>query len=138
MSKFAAFLGNNALEVDSKVQEKKLRGTEPLLLGEEESIEITFKAGIDGRDKSYFTSHRILLKDGKGVGKKRKNFSSYPYSSIEGFYIQTAGGLLDGDVELRVFCGGGGSVKVNYVQFVVWMGIRSSFPFMYPFLFRHT
>jgi hypothetical protein len=103
MATFANFLGDNAYQVDAKAQEDKLREKEPLLLEPRETIELAFKEARDGRDKSYFTSHRILIKDGKGIGKKRKNFKSIPYASVEGFSCTTGGGIFDDDIEVQIW-----------------------------------
>lgn len=74
------------------------------LLHENETIELAFKdRGGKGRDKEIFTSHRILVKDGKGVGSKRKNYLSIPYSSIQAFSIETSGAVFDGDCELMIY-----------------------------------
>jgi len=58
-----------------------------------------------GRDKEYFTTHRILIEDGKGIGSKRKNFKSIAYSTIIMFSVQTAGGGIDRDAECTVWNG---------------------------------
>lgn len=105
---------NNAYEVDAKAQEAKLRTSEPLLLGANEHLELALKEGRDGRDKSYFTTHRILIKDGKGIGKKRKNFKSFPYASIQGFAVTTAG-AFDDDTELDVW-GSAGRLELNLAK----------------------
>jgi len=102
MTTFAHFMMNNSFTVDAKAQEEKLRTKEPLLLHPNEHIELALKEGRDHRDKSYFTTHRILVKDGKGISKKRKNFDSMPYSSIQGFAITTAG-AFDDDTHLEVW-----------------------------------
>jgi Bacterial PH domain len=114
MSKFAHFMMNNSYEVDAKAQEDKLRVTEPLLLHPHEHIELALKEGRDGRDKSYFTTHRILMKDGMGVSKKRKNFESMPYSSIQGFSVTTAG-AFDDDTELEVW-GSAGRIVLHLAK----------------------
>lgn len=114
MSSFAHFMMNNAYEVDAKAQEAKLRTSEPLLLGANEHLELALKEGRDGRDKSYFTTHRILIKDGKGIGKKRKNFKSFPYASIQGFAVTTAG-AFDDDTELDVW-GSAGRLELNLAK----------------------
>ena len=90
MRTVAHFIMNNAFTVDAKAQDEKLRTTEPLLLHPNESIQLALKEGRDHRDKSYFTTHRLLVKDGKGMtlSKKRKNFKSIPYSTIQGFAIR--------------------------------------------------
>jgi hypothetical protein len=124
MASFGNFLGNNAYQVDAKAQEDKLREKEPMLLEPRETIDLAFKDGRDGRDKSYFTSHRILIKNGKGVGGVRKNFKSVPYASLEGFSCTTSGGVFDDDVEVNVWGTGAthslslakGSVDIFAVQ----------------------
>lgn len=73
------------------------------LLHQSETVELAFKdRGGKGRDKEYFTSHRILIKDGKGVGSKRKNYQSIPYSALRAFSVQSAGSL-DKDSELNLY-----------------------------------
>jgi len=57
-----------------------------------------------GRDAYYFTSHRLLVEDGKGIGKKRKNFMSIPYSTVVAYSVESAGSL-DRDSEFRVWSG---------------------------------
>eukprot|EP00934_Nitzschia_sp_Nitz4_P001155 Nitzschia sp. Nitz4//scaffold22_size323478//204694//207041//NITZ4_000557-RA/size323478-augustus-gene-0.208-mRNA-1//1//CDS//3329543085//1155//frame0 len=111
MSSIGHFLFNNAYDVDAKAQETKLREKEPLLLGDEEHIELALKEGLDSRDKTYFTTHRILVKDGKGIGKKRKNYKSIPYATIQGFAVTTAG-FMDDDTELELW-GSAGTLQLN-------------------------
>jgi hypothetical protein len=41
-----------------------------------------------------FTSHRILIKDGKGVGSKRNNYQTIPYKHIQAFACEMAGKLM--------------------------------------------
>ncbi len=114
MSTFAHFMMNNSYGVDAKAQEEKLRQKEPLLLHPNEHIELALKEGRDGRDKSYFTTHRILVKDGKGVSKKRKNFQSFPYSSIQGFAV-TSAGAFDDDTGLEIW-GSAGRLELNLAK----------------------
>lgn len=105
-------LSNNNKGIDAKEAESKLRGEHPSLLGANEHIELAFKCEGDGRDKNYFTSHRILFRNGKGIGSKRKNYLSIPYSAIQGFAVQTAGGsFLDKDTELKIWYDVGGGKK---------------------------
>lgn len=100
------FIFDNGYEEDAKDAEARIREKYPLLLHEQEKILLAFKGrGGKGRDKEYFTSHRILIKDGKGIGGKRKNYKSIPYSSIQGFACDTAG-KLDGDVSVQIWSTG--------------------------------
>jgi len=103
MHKYLDFIFDNAYKEDAKDAESRIRQKYPLLLHEDERVELAFKnRGGMGRDKEFFTSHRILIKDGKGIGSKRKNYLSVPYDAILAFSVQSAG-YADGDVELRVY-----------------------------------
>lgn len=115
MATFANILGDNSYGVAAAEAEEKLRSKEPLLLHENESIQLAFKSAFDPRDKSYLTSHRVLIKDGKGIGHKRKNFLSIPYTSIDAFSVETAGsGILDHDCELKVWTSAFGQSKLCF------------------------
>jgi len=116
MRKYFDFIFGNAYEIDAKEAESRLREKYPLLLHDDERIEVAFKdRGGMGRDKQYFTSHRILIKDGKGIGSKRKNYLSVPYESILAFSVQSAG-VLDGDVELFVYSSAYPPFKVDFAK----------------------
>jgi hypothetical protein len=108
------FVFGNAYQVDAAEAEQKLREKYPMLLHTNERIELAFKdRGGKGRDKVYYTSHRILIKNGKGVGSKRKNYVSIFYSKIQAWSVQTAG-AMDGDVELEVWSTGVRWKKINF------------------------
>jgi len=110
------FLFDNAYAVDAKGAEESVRSKYPGLLHADESIELAFKdRGGKGRDKKYFTTHRILIKDGKGVGGKRKNYTSVPYDTILAFSVQSAGpSMLDGDSELVIHSTGIAKVTMDF------------------------
>ena len=109
------FIFDNAYSVDAEKAEASMRQKYPLLLHEQEKIILAFKdRGGKGRDKEYFTSHRILIKDGKGIGSKRKNYKSIPYDSILAFAVQTAGSLLDADCELHVWTNGIPKISIDF------------------------
>lgn len=98
------FIFDNAYQVDAAEAESKMRAKYPLLLHANERLELAFTdRGGKGRDKEYFTSHRILIKDGKGLGSKRKNYLSVPYESILAYSVQSSGALADDDTELYVW-----------------------------------
>ena len=103
-------LANNSTGVDAKAAESKMRSEFPALLGPNEHIQLAFKAALDTRDKDYFTTHRILVKDTQGFSGKKKKFKSIPYNSIKAFAVQTAGGF-DSNTELLVWYDGGSTVK---------------------------
>jgi len=100
------FLSKNSYQQDANASEQEVRRKYPLLLHEREKVELAFcdRAG-KGRDKDYFTTHRILIKDGKGIGNKRKNYKSIPYHTIQAYQVDTKG-LFDGDVSLQVWSTG--------------------------------
>jgi len=114
MPGFWDWLGNNAFGVDAAEAEKKVRSQTPLLLHKDERIELAFKSAFDPREKSYLTSHRILIKTA-GITKSR-SYKSIPYSSIQAFSVETAGSL-DDDTELKVWSSAfGGDCKINFVK----------------------
>jgi len=113
------YFSNNTQPVDAKEAESKIRNEFSSLLGANEHIELAFKCRGDGRYKNFFTSHRILMKVGKGIGQKRKHFLTIPYKSIKAFSVQTAGGsFLDKDTELKVWYDGGSGYSPFTIDFV--------------------
>jgi hypothetical protein len=117
MGKFFDAIFNNAYQVDAQAAEGKVRQEYPKLLHETERIEVAFKdRGGAGRDAQYFTSHRILVQDGKGVGNKRKNFLSIPYTSIRAFGVQTSAAAIDADVELHIWASGHAKVSLDMAK----------------------
>jgi len=105
---------NGAYQQESKEAESKVRQKYPLLLHQDEEILLAFKdRGGIGRDKHYFTTHRILLKNGKGIGSKRKNYKSIPYSSIQAFSVDTAG-QFDIDTTLQVWSRGIPHIEIEF------------------------
>ncbi|CAJ1964335.1 unnamed protein product [Cylindrotheca closterium] len=108
------FIFDNAYQQDAGEEERKVREKYPLLLHKDERVELAFRdRGGIGRDKEYFTSHRILIKDGKGVGSKRKNYQSIPYASIQAFKVETAG-KFDGDVQVTVWSTGVPKASIDF------------------------
>jgi hypothetical protein len=111
-----AFIGDNAFQVDAAQAEAAAREKYPLLFHPNETVEMAFKAGGGiGRDKSYLTTHRLLIKDGKGIGSKRKNYLSIPYDTIQAFSIQSAG-MWDGDIELKVWTAGSFTHRIDFAK----------------------
>mmetsp|Transcript_23204 Transcript_23204/g.54870 ORF Transcript_23204/g.54870 Transcript_23204/m.54870 type:complete len:793 (+) Transcript_23204:72-2450(+) len=103
--KLLNILSNNSKGIDNIEAESKIRNEYANLLGPNEHIEHAFKYQGDIRDKNYFTTHRILLKNGKGIGRKRNRFTSIPYQSIKAFSVQTAGGsAVSVNTSLKIWC----------------------------------
>ena len=98
------YIFDNSYQKDAAEEESNCRNKYPKLLHEKENIQLAFKdRGGKGRDKEFFTTHRILIKDGKGIGSKRKNYLSIPYDSIMAYSVQSSGALLDDDTELNIW-----------------------------------
>ena len=109
-----AVLGGNAVGIDPNEAEREQREKYPLLLHPEEHIEMAFQVKGFGRDKSFLTTHRILIKDGKGVGNKRRSYLSIPYNTIQAFAVETAGSILDDDTELKLWTNGKVTIKIEF------------------------
>ena len=105
-----SLFSSNTKHIDDVEQaEAKIREESPYLLEDNERIELAFKSnGELGRDKTYLTSHRVLILDGKGLGSKRVNYLTIPYGSIKAFSVQTAGhaATLDRNTELNIWYDG--------------------------------
>jgi hypothetical protein len=111
------FVFDNSYQVDAREAEAKIRRKFPLLLHEKETLQVAFTGrGGKGRDKEFFTSHRILIKDGKGVGNKRKNYLSIPYDSIQAFSVQSSGALTDDDTELNIWSRSHPKVSIDFAK----------------------
>ena len=57
------------------------------------------------RDQVYFTNYRILIKDKQGIFGSSIAWKTIPYSSIQAFYVETAG-AFDSDVSLGLWPAG--------------------------------
>lgn len=94
MGIFSGLLGN-ASQMDLEKATDKLEG----FLIPEESIELAYQLV---RDYVVFTSHRLIIVDLQGVGKKQE-FQSIPYNSISRFSVELAGNFdLDSELELYI------------------------------------
>jgi hypothetical protein len=111
------YFSNNSKAVDAVEEETSNRSKYPQILHKDEKIVLAFKSfGEMGRDKQYLTSHRILIKDGKGVGHKRRNYLSIPYNKIQSFSFQTAGSFFDTDIEFHFTVKGGFAYSVDFAD----------------------
>lgn len=114
MGVWTDFIFDNTYAVDAKEAEANARKKYPLLFHENEKVILAFKdRGGKGCDKEYFTDVRILIKDGKGIGSRRKNLS-IPYDTILAFAVQTAGSLLDQDCELDIWTTVKPKLSINF------------------------
>jgi len=102
---FFDMMGDNAKQIDTEAVEERLRTKATPLLLPDEKIELAFKCG---RDSFLLTTMRILQIDVKGVSGKRIEYYSVTWPCIKAFSIETAGGRLDRDAELRLYTNVGG------------------------------
>lgn len=80
------------------------------LLIDEEQVFSSFK-GM--RDMVIFTNRRIIAVNVQGIGGKKKDFSSLPYSKVQAFSLETAG-TFDLDSEMELWFSGLGKVRFEF------------------------
>lgn len=64
------------------------------------------------RDTAVFTTKRLIIKDAQGVTGKKVEVYSIPYSSINMWSTETAGGMLDLTAEIELWTKAG-KVKIH-------------------------
>jgi hypothetical protein len=112
---FVNFIGDNSISINAVEYETKLRSDDPQLLLPTENVIYAFHGrGGEGRDYFALTSHRVLVRDKKGMTGKRIRYISVPYSAVIAFSIETAGGIVDSDQELILHCRGIGKVSIDF------------------------
>lgn len=100
-TKLWAWMGGQMLKIDPKAAEKKLREEQEGVLLKGEEVVHAFKRG---KDKTYFTDKRILIRPkGYLLTAKKTIYQSIPYTSILAFSARTAGRFLDFDTELKIW-----------------------------------
>jgi hypothetical protein len=87
-------------EIKEAQSNKELSG----LLVEGETVQSAFKSY---RDMFAFTNYRLILVDKQGMTGKKVEYRSIPYTSITSFSVQTAGSMLDRNVEVFLWLKGG-------------------------------
>ena len=101
------YLGNNYIQGSAEQEEEKLRAACPFLLQDGERVVFAFLgAGGSGRDSSFLTDRRILVRDVTGITGSSVKYTSTPFSAIKAYAISTVGGGLDHDSELQVWATG--------------------------------
>ena len=65
------------------------------------------------RDRVIFTNKRIISVNVQGITGSKKDFTSFPYSKIQFFSVETAG-TIDLDAELEIFLAGGANIKFEF------------------------
>ena len=80
----------------------------PLLVEGEQAV-AAFKTF---RDSAIFTTKRLIVRDAQGLTGKKVEIYSLPYSSINMWSSENAGGMLDRDAELELWTRAG-HIKVK-------------------------
>jgi len=65
------------------------------------------------RDKVIFTNKRIISVNVQGLTGTKRDFTSFPYSKIQIYSVETAG-TIDLDAELELFFSGDISIKFEF------------------------
>lgn len=84
---------------------------QPLLV-EGETTVASFKTF---RDSATFTTKRLIVRDAQGITGKKVEIYSLPYSSIEMWSSENAGGMLDRDAEIELWTKAG-HIKVKLTK----------------------
>jgi hypothetical protein len=80
------------------------------LLLDGETVAIAFKGS---RDMVCFTGKRIIAMNVQGLTGKKTDFTSLPYSKVQAFAVETAGGF-DRDCELELWFSGLGKARFEF------------------------
>ncbi|KSU56433.1 PH domain-containing protein [Microbacterium enclense] len=68
------------------------------------------------RDSATFTTKRLIVRDAQGLTGRKVEIYSLPYSAIEMWSSENAGGLLDRDAEIELW------TKVGHIKVKVTKG----------------
>ncbi|WP_285137734.1 PH domain-containing protein [Microbacterium sp. lyk4-40-TSB-66] len=68
------------------------------------------------RDSATFTTKRLIVRDAQGITGRKVEIYSLPYSAIEMWSSENAGGLLDRDAEIELW------TKVGHIKIKVTKG----------------
>ena len=67
------------------------------------------------RDSAVFTTHRLIVRDAQGLRGKKVEIYSLPYTAINMWSSENAGGILDINAELELWTRAG-HIKVNLAK----------------------
>jgi hypothetical protein len=68
------------------------------------------------RDSATFTTKRLIVRDAQGLTGRKVEIYSLPYSAIEMWSSENAGGILDRDAEIELW------TKVGHIKIKVTKG----------------
>mmetsp|Transcript_50624 Transcript_50624/g.123432 ORF Transcript_50624/g.123432 Transcript_50624/m.123432 type:complete len:808 (+) Transcript_50624:60-2483(+) len=114
-AKLRDYVSDNSIIGDAAEEERKLREISPDLLCPGEKVVFAFLGrGGKGRDSSYFTDHRLLIRDVTGMTGKKVKYRSTPYKYIKAWAVSTAGGGIDSDSELQIWASGMAAIEIEF------------------------
>ena len=97
MNGFIAWLRDNSIPMENiDGVNQQLHSNPPILLDSEKVL----RAYKSGRDMFVYTTMRILKVDVQGLQGKKVEYMSIPYKWCTGYAFETAGPILDKDVEV--------------------------------------
>ena len=67
------------------------------------------------RDSAIFTTHRLIVRDAQGLRGKKVEIYSLPYTAINMWSSENAGGILDVNGEIELWTRAG-HIKVNLAK----------------------
>jgi hypothetical protein len=67
------------------------------------------------RDSATFTTKRLIVRDAQGISGKKIEIYSLPYSAINMWSSENAGGMLDRDAEIELWTRAG-HIKVKLLK----------------------
>jgi hypothetical protein len=91
---------NSAITAWTLVQEIPIPGDVADLLVEGEQAVAAYKTF---RDSAIFTTKRLIVRDAQGLTGKKVEVYSLPYSAVNMWSSENAGGMLDRDAELQLW-----------------------------------
>lgn len=117
LKKAIAYVGDTSWKIDGPGADARIKAINPHILQQDETIELAFGSrGGFGRDSSYLTNKRVLIKAVKGLCKcigLSDDYLSIPYSTIKAYSVDTPA-LLDNDVTLKIWSSGLGCTEKNF------------------------
>jgi len=97
-----------------KLNQENIQNGANMVAGLLVSNENVIGSYVSMRDRVVFTNKRIISVNVQGITGTKKDFTSFPYSKIQFFSIETAG-TMDLDSELELFLSSGNSIKFEFM-----------------------
>ena len=103
------FLNKKVFKLNQENIQNGINIVAPLLISNENVI----GSYVSMRDRVVFTNKRIISINVQGITGTKKDFTSFPYSKIQFFSVETAG-TMDLDSELELFLSSGNNIKFEF------------------------